>query len=110
MSSLYQSHKILFLNTLAFTICFACWTLNGVLVTYLVDKGIFNFSVVEVGWLLGIPILSGAIFRLPVGILTDKYGGKIVFSVLLILCAIPLFLLTFANSFWSFAILSFFLD
>ena len=108
MSSLYQSHKILFLNTLAFTICFACWTLNGVLVTYLVDKGIFNFSVVEVGWLLGIPILSGAIFRLPVGILTDKYGGKIVFSVLLILCAIPLFLLTFANSFWSFAILSFF--
>ena len=52
MSSLYQSHKILFLNTLAFTICFACWTLNGVLITYLVDKGIFNFSVVEVGWLL----------------------------------------------------------
>lgn len=107
MSSLNQSHKILFLNTLAFTICFACWTLNGVLVTYLVDKGIFNFSVVEVGWLLGIPILSGAIFRLPVGILTDKYGGKIVFSSLLILCAIPLFLLTFANSFWSFATLSF---
>jgi NNP family nitrate/nitrite transporter-like MFS transporter len=107
MSSLSQSHKILFLNTLAFTICFACWTLNGVLVTYLVDKGIFNWTVVETGWLLGIPILSGSIFRLPIGILTDKYGGKIIFSVLLLLCSIPLFLLPFANSFWSFAVLSF---
>jgi NNP family nitrate/nitrite transporter-like MFS transporter len=108
MSNLSQSHRILFLNTLAFTICFACWTLNGVLVTYLVDKGIFNWTVVETGWLLGIPILSGSIFRLPIGILTDKYGGKVIFSVLLILCSIPLFLLPFANSFWSFAVLSFF--
>ncbi|PAM94804.1 MFS transporter [Flavobacterium sp. IR1] len=108
MSDLSKSHRILFLNTLAFTICFACWTLNGVLVTYLVDKGIFNWTVVEIGWLLGIPILSGSIFRLPIGILTDKYGGKIVFSVLLFLCSIPFFLLPFASSFWSFAVLSFF--
>lgn len=108
MNNLSQSHKILFLNTLAFSVCFACWTLNGVLVTYLVDKGIFNWTVVETGWLLGIPILSGSVFRLPIGILTDKYGGKIIFSVLLLLCSIPLFLLPFATSFWSFAILSFF--
>jgi NNP family nitrate/nitrite transporter-like MFS transporter len=108
MSGLSQSHRILFLNTLAFTICFACWTLNGVLVTYLVDKGIFNWTIVETGWLLGIPILSGSIFRLPIGILTDKYGGKIVFTVLLLLCSVPLFLLPFAHSFWSFAVLSFF--
>ncbi|KQO25015.1 MFS transporter [Flavobacterium sp. Leaf82] len=108
MDNLSQSHRILFLNTLAFSVCFACWTLNGVLITYLVDKGIFNFTVVETGWLLGIPILSGSIFRLPIGILTDKYGGKIIFSILLFLCSIPLFLLPFANSFWSFAVLSFF--
>ncbi|PBJ14231.1 Nitrate transporter [Flavobacterium sp. ACN6] len=91
MDNLSQSHRILFLNTLAFTICFACWTLNGVLVTFLADKGIFNFTVIETGWLLGIPILSGSIFRLPIGILTDKYGGKIVFSTLLLLCSVPLF-------------------
>lgn len=108
MDNLSQSHKILFLNTLAFSVCFACWTLNGVLVTYLVDKGIFNWTVVETGWLLGIPILSGSVFRLPIGILTDKYGGKIIFSVLLLLCSIPLFLLPLAASFWSFAVLSFF--
>ncbi|MNK35379.1 Nitrate transporter [compost metagenome] len=108
MGNLSQSHRILFLNTLAFTVCFACWTLNGVLITFLADKGIFNFTVVEIGWLLGIPILSGSIFRLPIGILTDKYGGKVVFSALLLLCSIPLFLMPFADSFWTFAILSFF--
>lgn len=108
MGNLSQSHRILFLNTLAFTVCFACWTLNGVLITFLADKGIFNFTVVEIGWLLGIPILSGSIFRLPIGILTDKYGGKVVFSALLLLCSVPLFLMPFADSFWTFAILSFF--
>ena len=41
-ANLSSAHKILVLNTLAFTICFACWTLNGVLVTYLVDNNIFN--------------------------------------------------------------------
>ncbi|MFA9187644.1 MFS transporter [Flavobacterium sp. FBOR7N2.3] len=106
-NSLSKSHRMLFLNTLAFTVCFACWTLNGVLVTYLVDKGIFNWSVVQVGWLLGIPILTGAIMRLPIGILTDKYGGKYVFTSLLLLCSIPLFLLPLADSFLMFAVLSF---
>jgi NNP family nitrate/nitrite transporter-like MFS transporter len=106
-NSLSQSHRILFLNTLAFTVCFACWTLNGVLVTFLVDNGIFKWDVVQVGWLLGIPILTGSIMRLPMGILTDKFGGKYVFSFLLLLCSIPLFLLPFANSFFMFAVLSF---
>lgn len=107
-NSLSQSHKILFLNTLAFTVCFACWTLNGVLVTFLVDNGIFHWSVVQVGWLLGIPILTGSIMRLPIGILTDKYGGKYVFSLLLLLSSIPLFILPYADSFFMFALLSFF--
>ncbi|KHJ39406.1 nitrate transporter [Pedobacter glucosidilyticus] len=106
MSNLSQSHKILFINTLAFTISFACWTLNGVIVTFLIDKGIFNWTVIEAGWLMGIPILSGALARLPIGLLTDKYGGKKVFTGLLFFCAIPLFMLPLANSFWSFAILS----
>ncbi|PZX91945.1 MFS transporter [Flavobacterium aquariorum] len=106
-NSLSQSHRILFLNTLAFTVCFACWTLNGVLVTFLVDNGIFKWDVVQVGWLLGIPILTGSVMRLPIGMLTDKFGGKYVFSLLLLLCSIPLFLLPFADSFFMFALLSF---
>ncbi len=102
-----KSYQILFMNTVAFTICFAAWTINGVLVTFLVDTGTFNWSSVEVGWLLGIPILSGSIFRFPIGMLTDKFGGKIIFVSLLFFTSIPMYLLAFANSFLVFAILSF---
>lgn len=105
-NSLLTSHKILFLNTLAFTICFAAWTMNGVLVTYLTDHGIYNWSVIETGWLLGIPILSGSIMRLPLGLLTDKYGGQKVFTYLLVLSSIPFFLFYFVDSYWVYFILS----
>lgn len=101
------SHRVLFFNTLAFTICFAAWMLNGVLVTFLADNKIFDWNTVEVGWLLGIPVLSGSLFRLPAGMLTDRYGGKWVFGLLLLLCAVPMFFLSYADNFVSFALLSF---
>jgi NNP family nitrate/nitrite transporter-like MFS transporter len=104
--SLKSSHRILFINTLAFTICFAAWTMNGVLVTYLVDNGIFNWNVIETGWLLGIPILTGSLMRLPMGLLTDKFGGQKIFTLLLCLCSIPLFLMYFVDSYWLYFLLS----
>lgn len=103
----FKSHKILFFNTLAFTFCFGTWMINGVLVTYLIENQVFDWEPIEVGWLMGIPVLTGSIFRLPVGILTDKYGGKPVFTGLLLLCSIPLFLLSQANSFTTFVLCSF---
>ena len=105
--NLSRSHKQLFFNTLAFVICFAVWMLNGVLVTFLVDNGAFDWTSSQVGWLLGIPVLTGSLLRLPAGILCDKYGGKWVFVFLLILAAIPLLLMYFVDSYFGFAILSF---
>ena len=101
------SNKILFINTITFTICFAAWMLNGVLVTFLTSNQLYDWSLSEIGWLIGIPVLTGAIFRLPAGILTDKYGGKPIMTALLLLCSIPMFLLYFANSYWGFALCSF---
>jgi len=101
------SNRILLLNTLAFMVCFAAWMINGVLVTFLVNNGVFQWSTVQIGWLLGVPVLVGSLFRLPVGMLTDKFGGKWVMAVILFFCAIPMFLLSQANSFISFLLLSF---
>lgn len=98
---------MLLMNTLAFTVCFAAWMLNGVLVTFLTVNQVFNWTATEIGWLLGIPVLTGSIFRLPAGMLTDKYGGKPIFTALLILCAAPMFLLSRADSYWAFALCSF---
>lgn len=98
---------MLFLNTLAFTVCFAAWMFNGVLVTFLVDNQVFKWGPIKIGWLMGIPVLAGSIFRLPAGMLTDKFGGKYVYGALIFICAIPMYLLSFADSFVTFALCSF---
>lgn len=97
-----RSIQVLTLNTIAFTICFAVWTMNGVLVTYLVDQGVFQWDKAMIGWLIGIPVLTGSIMRLPVGVLTDKYGGRIVYGVLMLVAAIPTFLLGYATTYEHF--------
>jgi NNP family nitrate/nitrite transporter-like MFS transporter len=103
----FKSHKNLALNTIAFTVCFAAWMLNGVLVTFLASNQVFDWGPVEIGWLMGIPVLTGSIFRLPAGMLTDKYGGKPIFGGLLLLTAVPMYLLSYADSFFTFALCSF---
>ena len=102
-----KSYQILAVNTLAFTVCFAAWMLNGVLVTFLATNQVYDWGFVEIGWLMGIPILTGSIFRLPAGMLTDKFGGKPVYGSLLFLCAVPMFLLSYADNFLFFALCSF---
>lgn len=97
-----RSTRILVLNTIAFTVCFAVWTMNGVLVTYLVERGVFHWDKAQIGWLIGIPVLTGSIMRLPIGVLTDKYGGRVVFGALLLLSAIPTYLLSYASSYNQF--------
>jgi NNP family nitrate/nitrite transporter-like MFS transporter len=101
-----KSHKALFLNTTAFTVCFAVWMMNGVLVTFLAANQVFAWGPVEIGWLMGIPVLTGAIFRLPAGILTDKFGGKPIYASLLFICAVPMYLLSYTDSFFTFALCS----
>jgi NNP family nitrate/nitrite transporter-like MFS transporter len=102
MTDKAKAIQVLTLNTIAFTVCFACWMTNGVLVTFLVDNSIYAWDKAQMGWLIGIPVLSGALFRLPVGILTDKYGGRIVYTVVMFIAVVPMFFLSFADSFWTF--------
>ncbi|HZH98565.1 MAG TPA: MFS transporter, partial [Fimbriimonadaceae bacterium] len=104
MSARSPANRVMWMNTLAFTACFAVWTIYGVLVTFLVDHQILVLDKAQVGWLIGIPILTGSLLRLPVGILTDRYGGKPVFIGILLLSALSIFLTSFATTFAQFAI------
>ncbi|MDP2743528.1 MAG: MFS transporter [Dehalococcoidia bacterium] len=94
-----RAYRVLTMNTLAFTVCFAAWMLNGVLVTFLVVNKIYEWDKVQVGWLIGIPVLMGAITRLPLGILTDKYGGRVIFPLVMLAAAVPMFLISYADSY-----------
>lgn len=93
---------VLAMNTLAFTVCFACWTMNGVLVTFLIGNGVFDWSKTQMAVLLATPVLTGSILRLPVGLLTDRFGGRIVYFVLMLVAAAFLGLTHFATEYWMF--------
>ena len=94
--------RVLTANTLAFTVCFAVWMMYGVLITYLMDRQLYAFSKTEMGWLIGIPVLSGSLFRLPAGMLSDRYGGRPIFAAVMLVAAVAAYLVSFADSFWAF--------
>lgn len=96
------ANRVLLLNTLAFTVCFAAWTMYGVLIAYLSDHSILSIDKAQMGWLIGVPILTGSVLRLPVGLLTDRFGGKPVFIAVMIVSALGLLGTSFATSFIAF--------
>jgi NNP family nitrate/nitrite transporter-like MFS transporter len=96
--------SVLAANTVAFTACFAAWTLYGVLVTFLVENGVFAWNRGEMGVLIGVPVLTGAVIRLPVGVLCDQYGGRIVYFLLMLVAAVPMFLVGYANRYAEFVL------
>ncbi len=80
--------------------------LNGVLVTYLVDNQVFDWTGSQMGVLIGVPVLTGAITRLPLGMLTDKFGGRPVYTLLMLTAAVPMYLLGRADSYAEFMLAS----
>lgn len=96
--------RVLTLNTLAFTVCFAVWTMFGVLGAFLVDAGLLHIDKAQLGWLIGVPVLSGSLLRLPVGVLADKIGGKPVFVGVMLIAAIGAALTSFASTYEQFLV------
>ena len=59
----------------------------------------------EFGLLTSTPVLTGALFRLPLGIWTDRFGGRVVMVLLLVGCAVPVWFASYANQLWEFLLL-----
>ncbi len=101
-----RAYRALAMSTLAFTACFAAWMLNGVLVTFLVDRGLYEWDKTQMGWLIGAPVLTGALMRLPVGVLTDARGGRFVFPLVMLAAAVPMYAAGHADSYPQFLLAS----
>jgi MFS transporter, NNP family, nitrate/nitrite transporter len=91
--------RVLLLNTLAFAACFAAWTLYGVLITYLAEHKIVAIDRAQIGLLIGIPVLTGSVMRLPMGVLADRFGGKPVFIAVMIVTALSLLFVSSVHNF-----------
>jgi len=103
MTEAGRAYAVLVASTLAFGVCFAVWMMNGVLVTYLVGNRVFDFDQAQVGWLIGLPVLTGSVLRLPAGLLTDRFGGRPMFVAVMLASAAAAWLTSYANGFWAFA-------
>jgi NNP family nitrate/nitrite transporter-like MFS transporter len=103
MTGAGRAYAVLAASTLAFGVCFAVWMMNGVLVTFLVANRVFEFDQAQIGWLIGLPVLTGSVLRLPAGLLTDRFGGRPVFVAVMLASAAAAWLTSFANGFWAFA-------
>src|SRR3990172_1604120 len=102
MSPRAKAASVLAANTTAFAVCFAVWMMYGVLITFLVDRQVYDFTRVQMGWLIGSPVLTGAVLRLPAGMLADRYGGRPVFAVVMLVAAVAAFLASFADGLGGF--------
>ena len=99
--------SVLVFSTLAFTLMFAVWLQFGILAIPIQKE--FELSDTQFYWLTALPILNGSIWRLFTGIWADKFGGRKVMMVLLLLSAIPTALLTQTKNVTSLFILAFFI-
>ena len=100
-------NRILTLSSLAFTLMFAVWLMFGVLGIPIRKE--FGLTDIELSWLAAAAILNGSLWRLAFGIITDRFGGRIVFTLLLLFTAIPTFLITTAGSFTELIVYGFLL-
>ena len=91
MSSRNGSGRVLALSTFAFTLMFAVWLMFGVLGIPIQKE--FGISDSQLAWLSSVAILNGSIWRLLLGILADRIGGKKVTVVMLLVTSVPAYLL-----------------
>ena len=98
--------SVLIVSTLAFTVCFMVWMMFGVIGIPI--KKALNLSATQFGLLTAMPVLTGSLVRVPLGIWTDRFGGRIVLFTILLLCVPPIFLLSYATEYWHFLVLGLF--
>src|SRR6516162_10226440 len=77
-----RAYSVPFASTFAFMVCFAVWMMFGVIgIPIKKDLGLNN---TQFGLLTSTPVLFGALMRLPLGVWTDRFGGRVVMTTLLL--------------------------
>jgi len=98
-----QQLSVLTMNTFAFTACFAVWVMFSIIGIPI--KELLELNETQFGLLVATPILTGSLARLPVGMMTDIFGGRIVYFILLLVTIIPLWFIGSATEYWQFLVL-----
>jgi len=91
------STSVLTFSTAGFTLMFAVWLMFGVLALPIRTE--FHLTEAQFGWLTAIAILNGSLWRLAFGLLADRFGGRKVFTLLVLFTAVPSWLVSRAQTY-----------
>ncbi|MDG1293324.1 MAG: NarK/NasA family nitrate transporter, partial [Pseudomonadales bacterium] len=97
-----QSTQALTASTLAFTVCFAVWTIFSIIGIKI--KNDLGLNDTQFGILVATPILTGSLSRLFLGIWSDQYGGRLVFTLQMLTTACAAYLLTKVSTYPMFIV------
>jgi MFS transporter, NNP family, nitrate/nitrite transporter len=97
----------LLLGTISFTVCFAAWGLISAFAPSFRQE--FHLSATQTAFLVAVPVLLGALARIPIGMLADRFGGRSVFTALMFFVAVPVALVPSAGSYENLLIVAFLL-
>src|SRR6476469_6181477 len=96
-TSSFKAGLNLALATLSFAICFAAWGLMSALTPYFRD--LLHLDATQTALLVVVPVLLGSLARVPMGMLADRIGGRAVFTVLMVVVAVPTALVATTESY-----------
>lgn len=95
------------LATAAFAVSFSAWSLIAPLAKKFQDE--LDLSNTRTLFLTATPVILGSLLRIPFGVVTDRYGGRRVFTLVLLASALPTLLFGFVDSYWGLIVVGFFL-
>ena len=92
-----QRVQALTTSTIAFTVCFAVWTIFSII--GLKIKSELGLNDTQFGILVATPVLTGSLSRIFLGVWTDQYGGRLIFTLQMLATAVATFLLTTVSTY-----------
>ena len=96
----YKAWSVVIMSTLAFTVCFMIWMMFAVIGVPIKQQ--LGLNETEFGILIATPVLTGSLIRVPLGMWTDKFGGRAVMFILMLSTVIPIWMISWATAFWHF--------
>ena len=101
-SQQFKQWSVVTASTTAFTICFMVWMMFAVIGIPI--KQNLGLNETQFGVLVALPVLTGSLIRLPLGMWTDRFGGRIVFFILMLSTIVPIWMISRATEFWHFLV------
>jgi NNP family nitrate/nitrite transporter-like MFS transporter len=81
------AYRALVLATVSFALCFSVWGLVAPLAPQFQE--LYELSNTQISVVIATPVILGSLFRIPLGLVTDRFGGRAVFSVLMLVLVVP---------------------